>query len=627
MAAADGGGVEGDALVKGERRSVRLRRALYRPWDSGMMPEPPEAGPQVVASCGGFANAQTGFGKLSGSCAREERYIIPERIKTIGPVMDAGRLREMLKKCTTDDARVAERLYEGMQSVRAFRAEFVRDQKRERRKCQRSKLPSHIFEAAVKEGILVPLPRRVRPVAAAPLKAVADRKVAGTGRLIYPACAVNDMCRDPDPCPLPRLPTMIENVLNYPYGFTCDLRSWFYAFTMARSVASKFFVTYDSSGRPYAHVRGPMGFAHMPTLATSVAQVMIWHAIQGLDAYGVAWIDDITIVARTRVTAELARTRFVELARWLCVEVRDLTDVSQTLTAVGIEYDLKLRRWRLQRAWCEKVTSSEQMAGGVAGCRVKEFLREAGRIAWATYCLQVPYGPFVDALREAGTCVDEVIQGRRKLEDVVRVSPQARRALQRGLALVRANPWRKLAAEATATIVSDASTTGLGWMYEERRGRVVEWSKPTSAGEECSGDHISIREAVALRIALCRQEHVGRTVACVTDNSVLFWTLYTRRTPRSAGLAREIDRLYRWCYAHRVTVEPWWLSTKNMSEVGADGASRSVLKAKKYVSSVRLSECMRRARDDTASLMQGCEMPRRRAVLCLPAGLVARLYV
>jgi hypothetical protein len=128
--------------------------------------------------------------------------------------------------------------------------------------------------------------------------------------------------------------------MEHRFGFTADLRSWFYAFPVDREVAARYFTTFDTAGAPYAHVRGPMGFSHMPTLATSVAQAIVDYSIQDLEAYGCAWIDDVTIVAKSANDAEIARQRFMRIAAFLNIEVRELTDVSTSVQAVGIAFDL-----------------------------------------------------------------------------------------------------------------------------------------------------------------------------------------------------------------------------------------------------------------------------------------------
>ena len=458
-------------------------------WDSGGPPSTPDDVQVVLPSCRTRLLQQSPFGLLSA--ARKERYIIPERLKEVGPVIDDVRLFGFLQRHSSPCATLAYRLYSALKSPDGFRSEYLRpDGGTPVLRRTRSQLPPHIFEQAIAARVIRRLPRRFTPSTAAPLKAVADRKLVGVGRLIYPGCAVNDICRTPDPCPLPLLPDLVSGVLEHRYGFTADLRSWFYAFVLDEDVAARYFATFDSRGRPYAHVRGPMGFSHMPTLSTCVAQSMIECAIDGLDAYGVAWIDDITIVTKTEESANLARERFIALASELSVELRDLTPVGTTLNAVGLVFDLVNSRWRLQEGWCTKVLGdSTDVAPRLS---TERLLKHAGRIAWIAYALQIPYIPFAPILRAAGRIAQLVVNRSVDYDSVQPLSPSELDALKRGLELVASNPWRGYLRAAPAfTVVSDASMTGFGLMVE-RGLEVVEIALP-SGGAETSHTTKSIR--------------------------------------------------------------------------------------------------------------------------------------
>lgn len=553
-----------------------------------------------------------------------ERYVIPERIKAVGPVINDGALFAFLASAVSEHAPLASRLYRGLKSVPAFRAEFgVQHSQGVAHRKARSKLPARIFEQAKDAGILVPLARRYVPRFCAPLKAVADRKAAGVGRLIYPACKVNDACRRPDRCPLPFLPDMIHGVLGYRFGWTCDIRSWFYSFTLGVSVASEYFCTHDGGGRPYAHVRGPMGFSHMPTLATCVAQAMVDEVLQGVRGCGYAWIDDITVVAETKTAAEEAQRKFIALAAALSVELRDMTPVSQHIAAVGIEFDLAGSKWRLQESWCKKAVAAWVPSGRMLA---RDFMQQAGRAAWAAYALQLPMLPFRVALKRAGQVVDSLLSGDLHGESPVAVSVAVQEELSACRSLLQQNPWRCERRGPTRIVVTDASEGGIGMLFSEG-GRCVELAVP--AGDvtaEHSEEAIAVKEAVAMRIAVCRDSHVGKVVTCVTDNSALFWVLRTLRSPRSDGMARELRRMFAWCFERGTTLLPLWLSTEKMSSGGADAASRSPTPYRRSVSAMRLAECVREAELDTMRMFGQWHQTERRGVWSLPQPLCRVLF-
>ena len=601
-----------------------LRRLIVPMWDSGGPSGLPEHIPTVLPSCRTRLLHQSPFGLLSA--ARSERYIIPDRLKEVGPVIDDGRLFAFLRQHGSPCATLAHRLYSALKSVESFESEYLRtDGASPSLRRTKSLLPPRIFQQAVAAGVIKRLPRRFVPVTAAPLKAVADRKLAGVGRLIYPGCAVNDICRSPDPCPLPLLPDLVSGVLEHRYGFTADLRSWFYAFALDHTVAARYFATFDSSGRPYAHIRGPMGFSHMPTLATCVAQAIIEHAISGMDAYGVAWIDDITIAARTEEDAILARQRFVSLAAELNVELRDLTPVGTRISAVGLEFDLADSRWRLQEAWCSKVLDDTSDVG--VRMSTDRLLRHAGRVAWVAYALQIAYIPFAPILRSAGRIAQKLVNGLVEADALHDISLREFDALQKGLEVVASNPWRgHLRPTPVFTVVTDASLSGFGIMVE-RGKEVVEIALPSGGTEPShTTDHITVREAVALRLGVCRAQHVGSVVRCITDNTTLFWLLSQAKAPRNDAMASELSRLFLWCYLNRVVLVPKWLGTHTMAEHGADEASRLHHRRERIVARDRLTVCIDQAEVDTAILTDGCKMPRRSGASDLPEELVRRLF-
>lgn len=332
---------------------------------------------------------------------------------------------------------------------------------------------------------------------------------------------------------------------------------------------------------------------------------------------------DITIVANTIQDAQEAQKRFLVLAAHLDIEVRDLTAVSPQIKAVGIEYDLQQHRWRLLDAWRSKVLESGLPPK--ADFDAQRLLLEAGRVAWAAYALQVPFLPFSDGLREAGRLANNLITGTNTVEDPVDLSEKAFRSLRMGRALINRNPWRTIAPSPSMTVVTDASTYGFGLMYEEN-GKCVERSVPNAMHSDADDEHITVREAVALRLAVCRPQHMNRSVTCVTDNSALFWILQRGRMPRGTSLRHEVVKLFRWCFKFEVTLFPMWLCTASMAQFGADEASRSSLGYTKYVMKSRLRDCVKCAAADTAVLAAGCHMPARIGRYALPQDLASQMF-
>jgi hypothetical protein len=160
----------------------------------------------------------------------------PERLKNISTyLLDTITLCSDLR--ADGETLLAERI-EALDDLKKFDKNFIAATFSTRR-AAKSRLRKSIFDEAVRAKILVPIPRRYKPTASARLKAVPDRKDARQGRLIYPCIRLNDACRKPDPTPLPRVPALVEQLTNRKWGWSCDIRSWFYHFRMADEVACK----------------------------------------------------------------------------------------------------------------------------------------------------------------------------------------------------------------------------------------------------------------------------------------------------------------------------------------------------------------------------------------------------
>lgn len=422
----------------------------------------------------------------------------------------------------------------------------------------RSKLPQSIFQQAIEAGVIVPLPRRFRPTFSAPLKAVPDRKDATVGRLILPACRLNDACRQPDVCPIPRLPEMIHSLLSAEWIVTADLRSWFFSFSFSPEVAAKFFATRGPDGRFYAHVRGAMGWSHMPYIACSVAETLVREAAATSNAF--AWIDDLSIGTATREQAVAASTRLRSIAAYIGAEVRDLSPPSRTAVLVGVQLDLENKRWRLDPRWAERYRafwSSLADAHHLPACTV---WRMAGYVAWATYALQLPLALSSLGCRRAMESIDlapsALIDARCIIRDLSHIS-----------SIVCGNPWRRFAPPPSRSIVTDASLTGLGVV-----SRDGQWSCRVTWDE-----HINALEVAAVHFGLRRIRAADETVNVVVDNRVVFYALSRWRTLGRGQLHDRIVRLLRYCTENRINIRVGWIPTESMLSSGADCASRGRL--------------------------------------------------
>lgn len=480
---------------------------------------------------------------------------VPTTIKqVVRDTMPAPTLTAWLR--SVGRARLAGQI-EALHDVRLFEEHFVK-RIQPTKVATRSRLPLSIFRQAVEAGVIAPLPRRYRPPISAPLKAVPDRKDPTVGRLILPACRLNDSCRDPDVCPIPRLPEMIRSLLSAEWLITADLRSWFFSFGLSPEVAAKYFATRGPDGRFYAHVRGAMGWSHMPYIACSVADTLVKEAAGSLVAF--AWIDDLSIGTATRDEALRASASLTRLATHIGAELRDLTPPARTATIVGVQLDLRYKRWRLDPQWADKFRLLWHALSSAHRLPARVVWRLAGYVAWATYALQLPL-----ALSSLGS---RLAMGSIDLPPDTHIDARViLQQLEQVAAIVCSNPWRQFAPPPTRSIVTDASLSGLGVVSRDGQWSCrVKWE-----------EHINALEVAAVHFGLRCNNIVDATVNVVVDNRVVFYALSRWRTRGRGQLHDRITRLLRYCTKFRVNLRVGWIPTEVMHESGADCASRGVL--------------------------------------------------
>ena len=446
-------------------------------------------------------------------------------------------------------------------------------------------------------GILEPIPRRFRPTRSARLKAVPDRKRPEQGRLIYPAIKLNDACSKPDPTPLPRIPALIRDILGKEWGWTCDIRSWFYHFEVHPDIAAKYFATRDKNGRQYAHVRAAMGWKWMPYIACSTANYVLSRCLKGNGSHGAVWIDDVICASSSRDEAIQTRKRFLDECVKYSIETRDASDVTQLVTAVGTEMDLKTKSWRLTPKWVSKATSLWEQLDTKRQVPADALWGVAGQIAWAAYAGGHPMCVCLDAIRYA--CrkgVESLDVGKPKA--MIPLPRRVRDELRTFMVTVAQNTWRRhaIAPPEGNAIVTDASRSGFGAMFPTAHGTVERSEKVPNALSE---RHINILEAEAV-VGTVKHLKPGSYWA-ITDNTTVYYNLCTGLG--ASSLLPTLNRLRQALIAGKVNLFPLWMSTENMAAIGADELSRRGLNMMKTTTSTRkLLECVKRAKRDTMEL-------------------------
>jgi len=242
------------------------------------------------------------------------------------------------------------------------------------------------------------------------------RKKNGRGRFIQNCKRLNDLQRKPESMGLPLIKEVIEWILNQKYANQTDGVGFFYQFELARSISPYF-------GMRLAGIRGHMITAVMRRLpmgwkfAPRIAQQVINSVMKGL---GLGWVDNMIIGAQSKEEFEDKKR---ELARRLQryniqvdkdpLEMEPLT----TLEALGIQFDLAERRYRMEPKWIEKRRAVLEKAVNAdwADCTYRQFFTVIGSCIWPTHVADRPlwiYPKSLDALKQLSTTVGQRRVGR-----------------------------------------------------------------------------------------------------------------------------------------------------------------------------------------------------------------------
>lgn len=461
------------------------------------------------------------------------------------------------------------------------------------RRARKSKLKDEIITEAVQAGILIPIPRRYKPTSSATLKAVPDRKDGRQGRLIYPCIRLNDNCKRPDPTPLPRVPHLISEALNNSWAWSCDIRSWFYHFEVSDEIAAKYFATRDRHGKQYGHKRAAMGWKWMPFLACSVAQYVLSRCI-GDDSFGTVWIDDVICCSATRAESLRTQRRFQKECMRYQIELRDMTDVSQTLNAVGVEMDLKWKKWRLSEQWQTKMVTKWKAFDTKREVAADALWSVAGSAVWGAYAGGYSFWRFLDSVRYASR-VGTAALAKGTPAAQVPLPRSVRDELRSIMCTIGRNEWRQYAPRPRMhdAIVTDASTYGLGFMIPNGAD-----TKIVSSGipEELRGAHINVLEVEAIVRAVHSLKPGSYWV--VTDNTTAFYDIMSGLGATS--MLPVLKRLQDALEQRSVTLYPIWIHTEHMAANGADSASRLGYHSSKVVRGRgSLRTCVQQAMNDT----------------------------
>jgi hypothetical protein len=335
-------------------------------------------------------------------------------------------------------------------------------------------------------------------------------KKNGQGRFISDCRPINQLQSRPPPMGLPRIHDVIRQVLSFDLAAKTDGVGYFYQFALHPSIRNFFKLRLGGQRGEVREARlnrMPMGWARSPYTAQQVSNFLA----QGV---GVAWVDDFIIGGSREQFAKNRRTFQRRLHKYNVEVDSDLTPTS-SLTALGLEFDLNAKRYRLAPDWA---ASKAQKASDIASAQSQTFrqlLELWGTLIWASYARGLPLWTHPECL----AALSQVAKHSGALDDPVPLPDYCRADLDSWIAEVRLNEWRQAPSHTTSfddVVFSDASSTGAAFLrvHAEQIVSGQMWQRADT-------DNIFLAELAAL---IAADGNPLTTLYC-TDNSALYYAL------------------------------------------------------------------------------------------------------
>lgn len=363
------------------------------------------------------------------------------------------------------------------------------------------------------------------------------KKVAGLGRLVVDAREVNRAQKKPGDMGLVRLHDLIRKVLSFSHASKSDGRSYFYQFLLHADIRPFFRARLASWRGSIVEVmlkRMPMGWSWSPRIAQQVSNAVVY----GL---GLAWLDDFIIGGKDEEEFLAAADEFRRRVRRYNVDMDDLSlEPSTTLEAVGLEFDLKAKRYRLSPKWVASKNLQPVTAAEIRTLR--DWFRLFGALVWADHAANSPLFRRAEALAALSHLA------RLAADDFDKPSSlpdYAVNNINEWITEVNHNVWREAPVDRPASpdamFFSDASGHTNAWV------RIAH--DTITQGEQWATDddrHIFLKEMEALLASMASASPEDlRNAAFVTDNAASNYALrrghsssYTANTMMRATLGR-----------------------------------------------------------------------------------------
>jgi len=376
-------------------------------------------------------------------------------------------------------------------------------------------------------------------------------KKSGELRLIQDCRWLNARYVRPETMELPRIHEVIRKILRAKFAAQADAVSYFFQFPLAHGIRHCFASRLCGARGLYTDVQYtamPMGWSHAPSIAQRCSNILVRDL-------GIAWVDNFIVLADDYLGFIANREEFLKRTHAVNVLLDDESlSPNTSLIALGMEFDLNLKRYRMDPKWITKASARLETILSQEHVTTADLYVIGGTLTWRNHVVQRKLCNMPHTFQRIGDAASRIAKGTLKWTDSVKVSPELQLELREELQLLSSNAWIHLPdgeSTPTADVWSDASDERWAFLLIEEGLTAVARTGPTK--EELHIFYSELSAALGGIIAARRRGH--KHVRVYIDNA-----------PAAHALRRGVSSNFRankWLAAVQdMTLDVIWVPSK-----------------------------------------------------------------
>ena len=386
-------------------------------------------------------------------------------------------------------------------------------------------------------------------------------KACGTAsRFILNGRKLNDCLLSPPSFSLPSIEKLKPWIFAHEWGQVTDLRHCFYQYQLGEGVES--FFGFRKRNHFYAFKRMPMGWSYAPFIAQSVAMAFI----EPIARHATAIYDDFLVLGQnkqeTQQRTATMRER-MERCRATIHPKKAMIEAAQTLTYMGVEWDLRHKRYRLAidfaDRWAKWLTN---MCKGEPHT-VRAYWASAAVVLYTQRVRGSRSCNLFHLFRWLSTTARSLSSGALTWSSPCTPTGKALEDLRKGLGWICDNDWivfHPTPPAAPIELYTDASSTGWAWLAQNRHHPQ---HQQVRYGRLPVQTHINVAELWTIWLALKEWVPLSpqKTWKVFCDNATAVFQIQRGRSNNFKANSILQD-LFGILERHRSSIDIQWVSTQ-----------------------------------------------------------------